>query len=169
MIKLKISDNGLNLLKQWEGCVKINEKHVIYDDKTGQPVPAYIQLPPGATIGYGHLIKNGEFFRDTLSEIQATELLRRDIRVAEDAVCRNIKTNISQNQFDALVIFAFNIGVKNFTNSTVVKYINNPKFHSSVYPTLEIAWKAWNKSGGRVMQGLIQRRNEEWELFNRDL
>ena len=66
MIKLKISDNGLNLLKQWEGCVKINGKHVIYDDKTGQPVPAHQKLPLGATIGYGHLIKNGEFFSESV-------------------------------------------------------------------------------------------------------
>lgn len=60
---------------------------------------------------------------------------------------------------------AYNIGTRNFVNSTVVKYINNLNFHSSVYPTLEQAWKAWNKSGGREMPGLTNRRIKEFVLF----
>lgn len=53
-----------------------------------------------------------------------------------------------------------------YQNSTVVKYINNPNFHSSAYPTLESAWKTWNKSGGHIMTGLSNRRNQEWNMFN---
>lgn len=162
---MKTSDNGINVLKQLEGCVKNNNVHVIYNDKTGQQINPNKSLPRGATIGYGHLIKKGEFFENGITEAKATELLRKDLEAAEKAVCDNIKIRLTQNQFDALVIFAFNIGVNNFANSTVIKYINNPKFHSVQYSTLKSAWMAWNKSGGHKMVGLIKRRIKEFELF----
>ena len=163
---MKFSDNGINVLIQLEGCVKFANKHVIYDDKDGRPVDVNKTLPVGATIGYGHLIKSGEDFRNGISETKATDLLRQDILIAERAIQKNITTSLTQNQFDALVIFAFNIGVNNFAKSTVVKYINNPKFYSPVYKNLESAWKAWNKTNGIISNGLICRRNQEWILFN---
>jgi len=163
---MKFSDNGINLLKQLEGCVKNGDKHIIYDDKTGRPVAIGTPIPRGATIGYGHLIKPGEDFKNGIDEVRATELLRADIAMAERAVQNNITVPLSQNQFDALVIFAYNIGTKNFANSTVVKYINNPNFHSTVYPNLESAWRAWNRTGGAVSRGLIKRRQREIDLFN---
>ena len=162
---MKTSDQGINLLKQLEGCVKKCAIHIIYDDKTGKPVTDFNTLPRGATIGYGHLIKPGEDFRNGITENTATEILKRDIITAEQAVQENITVSLSQNQYDALVIFAYNIGAKNFATSTVVKYINNPNFHSSKYPTLESAWKAWNKSAGKIMSGLDMRRKQEWLLF----
>ena len=163
---MKISENGINMLKNLEGSVIKGDKHVIYDDKTGKPVDVNKPLPRGATIGYGHLIKPGEIFADGINEIQATELLYNDIALAQNAVQNNIIVPITQNQYDALVAFAYNIGCNNFANSTVVKYINKPGFQSKRYPTLETAWKAWNKSGGRIIKGLVNRRNYEWMLFN---
>ncbi|MBO7508737.1 MAG: lysozyme [Alphaproteobacteria bacterium] len=163
---MKISNNGINMLKRLEGCVKQGDKHVIYDDKTGKPVNPNKPLPPGATIGYGHLITRGEDFATGITETAATDLLCADIAVAERAVGNNITTPLTQNQYDALVSLAYNIGARNFANSTVVKYINNPNFRGSVYPTLESAWKAWNKSGGKEMPGLTNRRNQEFALFN---
>ena len=71
---MQISDNGLNKLKQMEGAVKIDGRHVIYDDATGRPIATNAPLPRGATIGYGHLIKNGENFTGGLTERAATEL-----------------------------------------------------------------------------------------------
>ena len=162
---MNLSNYGIDALKRVEGCVMRDGRHVIYDDKTGQPVPAGGALAGGATIGYGHLIKPGENFRDSITEAVATELLRADVSCAEHAVRANIFCDLSQNQFDALVILAFNIGAKNFANSTVVKYINNPSFHSAQYPTLESAWLAWSKTGGRVNAGLIRRRNIELEIY----
>ena len=106
---MKISDNGINILKRFEGRVKIGGKHVIYDDKTGKPVDSNKGLPKGATIGYGHLIKSGEDFRDGITERQATEILRLDISMAEQAVKDNITVHLSQNQYDALVSLAGNI------------------------------------------------------------
>ncbi|MBR1374071.1 glycoside hydrolase family protein [bacterium] len=163
---MKMSDNGINMLKKLEGSVTKGDKHVIYDDKTGKPVDVNEPLPRGATVGYGHLIKQGEDFRKGISEAKATELLRADIAIAERAVRDNITVPLSQNQFDALTSLAYNIGTKNFADSTVVKYVNNPDLKDNTYPTLESAWKIWNKSGGHVMTGLSNRRNQEWNMFN---
>ena len=164
---MKISNNGINMLKRVEGSVKQGDNHIIYDDKTGRPVNTKGTLPIGATIGYGHLIKSGEDFRNGITESVATELLRSDIAVAERAVQDNIKVSLSQNQFDALVCLAYNIGTKNFANSTVVKYINDPKFRSPTYPDLESAWKAWNRLRGKISNGLIKRRQYEWDMYSR--
>ena len=165
---MKISDNGIKLLKQLEGCVKQGDKHIIYDDKNGKPVNLNNPLPRGATIGYGHLIKNGEHFENGIDEKQATELLYTDVIMAEQAVQNNIIAPLTQNQYDALVLFAYNIGAKNFANSTVVKYVNNQKFQSKQYPTLESAWKAWNQSHGDISKGLTHRRSVEWNLYAND-
>ena len=167
---MKMSDNGINWLKNKED--KILDKqgnHIIYNDQTGKPVNTNEPLPKGATIGYGHLIKNGEDFKNGISEAKATELLRADIATAERAVRDNITVPLSQNQFDALTSLAYNIGSKNFANSTVVKYVNNSNFHSSVYPNLESAWKAWNRSQGEISNGLINRRQNEWVMYNRGI
>ena len=163
---MKISDNGINMLKRFEGSVKIGARHVIYDDKTGRPVNSDKELPAGATIGYGHLIKSDEDFKHGITERQATEILRSDISTAERAIKDNITIPLSQNQYDALVSLAYNIGAKNFANSTVVKYVNDSNYHNTKYPTLESAWMAWNKSGGREMAGLTNRRQQEFNLFN---
>lgn len=165
---MKISDNGIKLLKQLEGCVKQGDKHIIYDDKNGKPVNLNNPLPRGATIGYGHLIKNGEHFENGIDEKQATELLYTDVIMAEQAVQNNIIAPLTQNQYDALVLFAYNIGAKNFANSTVVKYVNNQKFQSKQCPRLESAWKAWNRSHGDISKGLIHRRCVEWNLYTND-
>lgn len=163
---MKISDNGINMLKRFEGSVKIGARHVIYDDKTGRSVNSDKELPAGATIGYGHLIKSDEDFKHGVTERQATEILRSDISTAERAIKDNITIPLSQNQYDALVSLAYNIGAKNFANSTVVKYVNDSNYHNTKYPTLESAWMAWNKSGGREMAGLTNRRQQEFNLFN---
>lgn len=162
---MKISDRGISKLKELEGAIKIGNKHVIYDDKTGKPIDINKPLPRGATIGYGHLIRPGEDFTNGITENVATELLRTDICVAECAVRNNIAVSISQNQYDALVMLAYNIGAKNFAKSTVVKYINNPKFHSAIYPTLESAWLAWTRTQGEVSGGLRNRRQSEWQIY----
>ena len=163
---MKMSDDGIAALKQQEGSVKQDGKHVVYNDQTGKPVPVDAPLPSGATIGYGHLIKTGEDFRRGITEHAATELLRNDVAAAERAVRDNITVPITQNQYDALVMLAYNIGSDAFKKSTVVQYINNPDFTSSKYPSLESAWSAWNKSGGRVMPGLINRRDYEFGIYS---
>lgn len=163
---MKMSESGIKWLKGKEDKVLDKQgNHIIYDDQTGLPVNTNEPLPKGATIGYGHLIKSDEDFRNGITENVATELLRSDIAIAERAVKNNITVPLSQNQYDALVSLAYNIGARNFATSTVVKYINNPNFHSSVYPNLESAWKAWNRSQGEISNGLINRRQNEWDMY----
>lgn len=164
---MKISENGIVLLKKLEGDVKIGNKHVIYDDKTGRAIDINKPMPRGATIGYGHLIKHGEDFKDGINENEATNLLKQDVMIAERAVQNNICVPLNQNQYDALVILCFNIGINNFATSTVIKYINDPCFHSVIYPNLQSAWLAWNKTNGCENVGLTNRRKQELELFNK--
>ena len=163
---MNISNNGIEWLKQLEGFVKINNRHVIYDDATGQPVPPETPMPHGATIGYGHLIKPDEKFIYGIDEVMATQLLRHDVQITETGVNMAVKRQITQHQFDALVALAFNIGIGNFKKSTVLKYINKPDFISRTYPDLESAWMAWNKTQGQTARGLIKRRRTEWNLFS---
>ena len=166
---MKISDKGIEWLKRLEGSIKTNGKHVIYDVATGKPIANGFPLSYGATIGYGHLIKPGEDFKNGITEQQAIKLLRSDIAVAERTVQDNITAQLSQNQYEALVSLAYNIGAGRCKNSTVVKYINNPNFHSSIYPDLESAWQAWNRTQGKVSNGLINRRQNEWKLYKRGI
>ena len=167
---MKMSDKGIEWLKGKEDRVLDKRgNHVIYDDATKKPVNPNEPLPKGATIGYGHLVKPGEDFTNGITERQAIALLRSDIATAERAVQDNITAHMSQPQYDALVSLAYNIGASGFKNSTVVKYINNPDFHSSVYSDLESAWKAWNRTQGKVSNGLINRRQNEWNLYKRGI
>lgn len=167
---MKMSNNGINWLKSKEDTLLDKQgRHIIYNDKTGLPIKTNEPLPKGATIGYGHLIKPGEDFRNGITESVAIELLRSDIATAERAVQDSIIVPLSQNQFDALTSLAYNIGTKNFANSTVIKYINNPEFHSSIYHNLESAWKAWNRSNGEISNGLINRRQNEWNMYNQSI
>lgn len=92
---MKISNNGLELIKRFEG----------FSSK--------IYVCPGGhkTIGYGHLVRSDEIFTlDEISEVYATEILRDDIEHAEQSVERLIHVPLSQGQFDALVSFTFNLG-----------------------------------------------------------
>ena len=170
---MKISEKGLEWLKNLEGSVKVDGKHVVYDDATGKPVPDGTPLPPGATIGYGHLIKPGEDFSGGLTEKQATELFQRDLQSTYDTIAKQIDGNVlasmPQNQYDALVALVFNIGPgsaapananRGLYQSTVRKYINDKNYRSNIYPTQEAAWKAFRNHGV-----LDNRRDAEWRLF----
>lgn len=75
------------------------------------------------TIGYGHVVLPDEHFT-TITEEEAEELLRKDIIIAEDAINRYVKVPLTQNRFDALVSFVFNVGVKAFKESTLLKKLN---------------------------------------------
>ena len=171
---MKMSDKGIEWLKKLEGSVKVNGKHVIYDDATGKPVPAGVPLPVGATIGYGHLIKSGEDFSAGLTEQQATELLQQDLQATYNTINEQISadaiSNMTQSQYDALVSLVFNIGSgsaapqnrnRGLYQSTVRKYLNDNEYKSNIYPNLEDAWRAFRNGG--ILDG---RRDAEWRLYN---
>lgn len=154
---MKTSPKGLSFIKQHESIAGYNNKtgfFMPYDDGYGF-----------MTIGYGHKIEPGDNFEKGLSHTGVLDLLIRDIVKFEKSVGRTIKIPLKQNQFDALVALAFNIGVGAFEKSTIVKYINDPQFRDTRYPTPESAWKAWNKCNGKMSRGLVNRRNYEWDLF----
>jgi type VI secretion system secreted protein VgrG len=134
-----------------------------YDDQTSKDITAWVA---GATIGYGHLIpaKQWVTYKAGITETQADALFAADLAPFETAVRDSITVGLQQYQFDALVIFAFNIGQGGFKGSAVVKLINDPKATTG-HASLEAAWKSWNKSQGKVMKGLDNRRAAEWRIY----
>ena len=134
-----------------------------YDDQTGQDTTAWSM---GATIGYGHLIAKDEWdkYKGGITQAEADALFTSDFAPFENAVGTSVTLGLQQYEFDALVILAFNIGVKAFKASSVVKLVNNPAAPTG-YSSLEAAWKAWNKSQGQVMKGLDNRRRCEWRIY----
>ena len=104
---MNISDNGVTKIRQREG-----EKLVSYLDTKGIP-----------TIGVGHTgpeVKLGM----RITPGQSMAYLKSDLKTAEDAVNKNVKVALTQNQYDALVSFVFNVGVRAFTTSTLLKVLN---------------------------------------------
>ncbi len=98
-----------------------------------------------------------------LSKAQESQLLQVTIKGYEAAVNRNVKVPLTQSQFDALVSFTYNIGEGGLKSSSTLRLLNQGDYKGAAE-----AMKLWNKSGGQVMQGLVNRRNDEVALFNKD-
>ncbi len=141
--RMDLSLAGLAHLKQFEGL-----RLQPYTDSAGK-----------WTIGYGHLIKTGESF-DTITEGQAAALLADDVGTAEDAVNALVKVPLTQPQFDALVSFVYNVGVGAFRRSTLLRLLN-----AGDYAGAAGQFPLWRNAGGRVVQGLVNRRAAEVALF----
>ena len=137
-----LSENGLNLIKSFEGC----------------RLTAYKCLPTEKyyTIGYGHYGSDVTAGMKITKE-QAEELLLQDCKKAIKNVNSFMsKYNFNQNQFDALVSFAFNVGSINQLTASGTR--TSEQISSKI--------TAYNKSGGRVIAGLVKRRAKEKELFD---
>ena len=137
--KNKISERGLQLIKKFEGC-----RLTAYWDVNGY------------SIGYGHHaadITKGM----KITQAIADEFLKKDVEKFEKAV-NNLKYEFNQNQFDALVDFAYNCGSGNLLKLTA----NNTR------TIQQISYKipAYCKAGGVALKGLIYRRNAEKQLFD---
>lgn len=135
----KISAKGLQLLKLFEGC-----RLTAYWDVNGY------------SIGYGHHAKDITKGM-TIDQKAADEFLKKDVARFEKAV-NALKYDFNQNQFDALVDFAYNCGAGNLLKLTA----NNTR------SIQQISYKipAYCKAGGVRLMGLVRRRNAEQELFN---
>ena len=145
----KVSKKGLDLIKKFEGL-----KLKPYLCSAGVP-----------TIGYGNtLYENGKkvSLKDSvITESRATELLSYSLKNLEQQVDSFCRDDINQNQFDALVSFAFNLGPYNLKSSTLLKKVNkNPKD-----PTIRDEFMRWTKAGGKVLKGLVERRKTEADLY----
>ena len=138
-----------------------------YDDQTGLDITEWVK---GATIGYGHLISKTEWptYKNGVSEKDAIKLFKTDLAPFVKTIQQNVTASITQNEFDAMVIFTFNIGSKGFRTSSALKLINDPAAETN-YPDLESAWKAWNKSEGKINKGVINRRNAEWDIYTKGI
>jgi lysozyme len=111
------------------------------------------------TIGFGHTgpeVKPGM----RITQEQAEEFLRRDLAKVEKCVNNSVKGVITQNQFDALCSFAYNVGCGAFGKSTLLRYLNDGDDLSAAREFLR-----WNKAGNKTLPGLVRRRQEEMDLF----
>ena len=139
---MKTSAEGLALIKKFEGL----------------ELEAY-QCAAGVwTIGYGHTkdVQPG----DVWSESHANHMLEVELEEFEEYINNNVTVALSQNQFDALVSWVYNLGPANLKASTMLKVLN-----SGDYEGVPAQIKRWNKAGGKVLQGLIRRREAEALLF----
>lgn len=124
---------------------------------------SYLPTPDDVwTIGYGTTRINGRSVveGEEITKTQAEEYFKDDILKFEKAINDLVKVELTQNKFDALVSFVYNIGVGAFSKSTLLKKLN-----SGDYAGASREFKRWNKQAGKVLRGLTKRRNEEAEMF----
>ena len=115
------------------------------------------------TIGFGTTIyPNGIRVKkgDICTEAQAKAYMAHDLKKFESAVNNAVTVPLNQNQFDALVSLAYNIGTNAFKNSTLVKKLNAGDIHGA-----SDQFDVWVNAGGKRMQGLVNRRAKEKEVF----
>lgn len=144
----KITSNaGLNLIKGFEGK-RLNA----YDDGVGVWTIGFgtIKYPNGVRVKKG----------DTCTEQQAGTYLKNDLTKFEVAINKLVKVSLTQNQFDALASFTYNLGETNLANSTLLKKLNKGDYQGAADQFL-----AWKKAGGKVLPGLVRRREAERALF----
>jgi lysozyme len=143
---LTYSGNGLSLTEQFEGC-----ELTAYQDQVGV-----------WTIGYGHTgpdVASGL----TITQQQAQDLLAQDVGSAATCVNNSVTLQLSQDEFDALVDFVFNLGVGAFKSSTLLIDLN-----SGNITTAATQFDLWDHAGGAVVAGLLRRRQAETALFESD-
>lgn len=146
---MKLSNTGLSLIKSFEG-VRLTAYKAVQTEKYW-------------TIGYGHY---GPDVKQNMkiTQAQADAYLKSDVARFEKAVNENVKVSLNQNQFDALVSFTYNCGEGALQRSTLLELLNQGKYKEAANQ-----FDLWNKSGGKVLAGLVKRRAKEKELFLKDL
>ncbi|MDL2300867.1 glycoside hydrolase family protein [Lachnospiraceae bacterium OttesenSCG-928-D06] len=137
-----ISQKGIDFIKSFEGCV----------------LTAYEDSAKVWTIGYGHT--SGVMPGMKITAAQAEIYLKFDVAVFERAVNKYVTATISQNMFDALVSFSFNLGTGALKNSTLLRKLNNGDIKGAADE-----FDKWIYAGGVMLSGLVRRRKAEKELF----
>jgi lysozyme len=145
----KTSDKGIELIKRFEGL-------------SLKPYLCPANVP---TIGYGNTFyKNGKKVTlndKPITEQKAVEMLKQSLEKFEQYVDSYTTDSITQNQFDALVSFCYNLGPANLKSSTLLKKVNaNPNDE-----TIKDEFLKWTKAGGRKLAGLVKRREAEAALY----
>jgi lysozyme len=145
---MEVNKAGRDLIKQFEGC----------------KLKAY-KCPAGLwTISWGLTfypdgtkVKEG----DVITQQQAEDYFNAIVDDFAKGVDVLVKSNVTANNFSAIVSFAFNVGMGNFRKSTLLRKVNaNPKD-----PSISAEFKKWVRANDRVMQGLVRRREAEAKLY----
>lgn len=140
---MKISNKGIALIKEYEGC----------------KLKAYRCSAGVLTIGYGSTgshVKEGM----VITQAEAESLLKKDLVRFEEGVNSVVSVPMTQGMFDALVSFSFNLGLGNLKSSTLLKKVNAGDKAGAANEFLK-----WDKAGGKVLAGLMRRREAEKRLF----
>jgi lysozyme len=161
---MKASQQAIRIIKKWEGC---------HDTKRNPGLITAYLCPAGVpTIGFGstrHIDGTPIYYADpgeappaeTITQEEAEALLLHEIHMScEPTLNRLVRVPLAQDQFDALVSFVFNVGSSNFANSTLLRLLNAGDYHGASDQLLR-----WIHGGGRVLQGLVERRQDERSLF----
>jgi len=144
---MKTSSHGIKLIKRFEGC----------------ELEAYKDLVGVWTIGYGHTSMAGPPKVEPgmkITQAEAEDILVRDLVKYETGVSKALTKVPMQNQFDAMISLCYNIGVAGFSKSSIVRHFNAGNVELAANSFL-----LWKKAGGKVVQGLVNRRTAERELF----
>ena len=141
---MKISKEGLALIKKFEGC----------------ELKAYQDSVDVWTIGFGHTkdVKEG----DEINQEHAEFMLDEEMPEYEGYINNMVKVPLEQCQFDALCAWVYNLGPTNLKESTLLKLLNAGDYH-----LIPSQIKRWNKAGGKTLNGLIRRREAESLLFEK--
>lgn len=139
----------LNFLKEYESKRLAPYFATDYERKIGKQ-----------TIGYGHVILPNENFGKGITDAQAEKLFVDDVNKYSEPIYKYVKVDLSQNQFDALVSFVFNIGETNFRKSTLLKKLN-----AGDYDEAANQFMRWAFQDGKPIAGLYNRRYSEVRIF----
>lgn len=154
---MKASKACLDLIKQFEG----------YHKRTADgSAAAYLDPVNIPTIGWGTIrYPDGKEVRlgDVRTELQCSEYLAYEVSTKSAAVEKLVKVPLTQSMFDALVSFTYNVGAGAFAESTLLRMLNDGNYEAAGQQLL-----VWNKGGGRVLPGLVRRRDAEMALFFKD-
>ena len=161
---MRFSKKGREELIKSEGVRK-----QVYDDWTGRIVSSYSQVTGFPTIGVGHLINEDEknkwkkYFKGgkELTSLQIDQLLKKDILRFTKPLNKELKAPVTQQMYDALVSYSFNVGNNSSWRRKIINKINEKDYNGAaeimgMYPTT---------SRGEVMSGLVKRRAKERDLF----
>ena len=140
--KMKISEDGLELIKKFEGC-----ETTAYQDSVGV-----------WTIGFGHTkgVEEGQ----TCSIEDAESMLADEMDEYEGYINNMVKVELQQHEFDALVAWVYNLGPTNLSESTMLKVLNGGQFDR-----VPDEMNRWTRAGGKILEGLVRRRQAESLMF----
>lgn len=142
-----------------------NKGYLLITNHEGLRLKPYLCPAKIPTIGYGNTYytdgKRVTLLDKEITKQQAFDMFKEVANRFAKRVDELVTSNINQNQFNALVSFVYNVGTGNFASSTLLKKVNrNPEDLS-----IKDEFLRWNKAGGKVINGLTNRRNEEADLY----